>query len=115
MRPNGALAVSLFVAVVLAGGCSSDDNAAPAATTLTNAPTPAVVQLYADAAAIQQLADYLNNAYGASPADGLAAVAASTYLVWNGTYTADQCIAYFHSQLGYFGALASLRTSGSTL
>jgi hypothetical protein len=95
MRRNGVLAIALFVAVVLAGGCRSDDN-----TAATTTPDSAVVQLYADAAAIQQLAAYLNSAYASSPADGLVAVASSTYLVWNGTYTADQCISYLRSQLG---------------
>ena len=100
----------LVVAVVLAGGCRNDDNAAPAPTTITNAPNPAVVQAYADAAAIQQLADYLNHAYAASAADGLAAVAASTYLVWNGAYTADQCISYLRSQLGYYAGASLSET-----
>ena len=100
MRRHGVLAISLFVAVVLAGGCTSNDNATPVATTTTNAPNPAVVQIYADGAAIQALAEYLNNAYAVSPADASARSAASTYLVWNGAYTAEQCASYLRSQMG---------------
>ncbi len=101
MRPRVELAIALFALAHLAAGCSGDDNAASEATPLTtNAPDPAVVQVYADAVAVQQLADYINNAYATSPAAGLVAVASANYLVWKGNVTTEQCVHYLRTQLG---------------
>jgi hypothetical protein len=104
MGRRATLAIALSALVFLAAGCGGDDDvASPQA-----APNPAAAQMYADGAAIQHLADYINNAFAVSPAEGLVALTSSNYLVWNGTYTAQQCLNALRSQLG---TLAGARLS----
>lgn len=53
-----------------------------------------------DVAAIEQLFAYLNDSNAAGPNEWLTAAAVSNYLVSNGTYTPEQCIASTKAALG---------------
>jgi hypothetical protein len=96
----------VMVAVVAA--CGDGDEGASGDIPTASTQDPAAVQAYVDGAAIQHLGQYVTDAFAASPAEGLVALASSNYLVWNATYTAEDCIRGLRSRLG---PLANARLS----
>lgn len=93
------------VTVLLVAACGGNDDgdtqaatttASTSTTTTTVQPTTTTLspeqQLEVDKAAIRHLIEYENTAYRVNPTEGAIARASANYFVWNGTYTAQQCV-----------------------
>jgi hypothetical protein len=105
--------VTAIMLAALATGCSGsgtssggaqETTASVAASTTTVPPTTTTTsaeqQLEADKMAIRHQIEYLNDAYRQSVGAGINALAASNYHVLNGSYTAEQCTAFYSAEGG---------------
>lgn len=82
------------------GGAAPASNAPPS-TAPPESVSVAGAQAFADQLAVKQLTDYVTQSFAAGPDQALAALAASDYLVWSGSFTPEQCIRGFRRQLSF--------------
>lgn len=97
MRVTSIIAWTMLAALLGVGCSKSEPQAAPESEIRVAAATVSAEDL----AAIERLAAYLTWQSAIGLEEGLTASAAANYLVWNGTYSAEQCIARTRRQLGY--------------
>ena len=91
----------LIIVVLAVSGCSDDDSPDASGSLNTTADTISPERQYLDGLAVSGLSNHVTSSFALSVAEGWNAWVADNYLVWDGTYTPEQCLAAIPRKLGY--------------